>query len=896
MSLAAGTRLGPFEILSVIGAGGMGEVYKAKDTRLDRTVAIKILPSHLSQNAQLKQRFEREARAISSLSHSNICSLYDIGHQEGTDYIVMEYLEGDTLSRRIDKGALPPEQVLRYGVQIAEALDKAHRQGIVHRDLKPGNIILTKSGAKLLDFGLAKLSEWKPNEGADSKAQTNLGPLTEDGVILGTVQYMSPEQVEGKAADERTDIFALGEVLYEMTTGRRTFAADSKAGLMSAILTAQPAPVSSVQPLAPPALDHVIQKCLAKDPEERWQSAHDVASELRWISEQTSQSRMTAPAIAARKFHVSLSWILSGLFLLTTIALGFSFYRYYRMHTGAVSEPELLRLSFQLPENTTIGAPGSLAISPDGDKVAFAVTDKQGRTSLWLRSLDSTDAHELAGSDDAAYPFWSPDSRFVGFFAQGRMKKIDIAGGPAQTICDAPQGRGGAWNRDGKILFTPSVNAGIVLISASEGVPSTPVTTIDKAHQESSHRWPSFLPDGKHFLFTLRSGNAETRGVYLGSLDSKERKRILADSTKAIFAAPGYLFFVRETNLMSVAFNPTTLQMTGEPTVLAQDLDVDAPLSTASFSLSDSHKLIYMNSGSLENQMVWVDRTGKELERLERPGTYFMANLSPDQKTMSVGIPEATTGGYDVWSVELTRGTFSRLTSNPATDTGAIWSPDGTKLIFNSNRNGPFDLYEKPAIGAGDEKLIFHSENYKQANAWSSDGRFIIYEEILPKTNSDLWILPLSGDQKPFPYLATEFNEAHSQFSPDGKWVAYASDETGRPEVYVQSFPIVTGTKRQISTAGGDQPTWRRDQKELFYLASDGRLMSVPVTMTAGFEPGVPTPLFQTHFGYNPIASSERSQYTVTADGQRFLLENLAKLTSETPINVVLNWPALLKK
>lgn len=893
MPLSNGTRLGPYEIQASIGAGGMGEVYRAKDTRLDRTVAIKVLPSHLSEDQQLKQRFEREARAISSLSHQNICALYDIGQQNGLNYIVMEYLEGESLAHRLMRGPLASEQVLRYGIQIAEALDKAHRQSIVHRDLKPANIMITKSGAKLLDFGLAKYREQEESH-TESQLETREGALTEEGIVIGTVQYMAPEQVEGKKADERTDIFALGEILYEMTTGKKAFEGKSKASMMSAILTTQPAPISAIQPMTPPALEHVVQKCLQKDPEERWQNARDLASELRWISEQTSQSRVTSPGIARSKTRASIPWALSALLLLSTLAFGFLFYRYYSSF-HAQTAPELLRLSFQLPENTTIAAPGAMAISPDGKKVVFGVTDKQGKTSLYLRFLNSNVSHELSGTIDGSYPFWSPDSRYVGFFAQARMKKIDINGGPAQVICDAPQARGGSWNKDGKIIFTKDANSGLSLIGP-EGGTITPVTKIDSEHQESSHRWPNFLPDGRHFLFTIRSGNADARGVYAGSLDSKETKRLLADASRAQYVAPGYIFFVREGNLMAASFDAHNSKINGEPFVVAEDIDVEGPLSNSSFSVSEDQKLIYMNSGSLENQMTWIDRNGNPVSKLGPPGTYFMANLAPDQKNLVVAIPESSTGGYDVWSVELTRGTFSRLTSNPATDVGAVWSPDQTKVVFESNRSGPFDLYIKSAIGSGDEQILLQSEYYKETDDWSSDGKYIMYEEIRPKTNSDLWILPMSGDHKPVPYLQTEFNEAHAQFSPDGKWVAYASDETGRPEVYVQSFPIVSGTKRQISTSGGDQPTWRHDQKELFYLGADGRMMAVPVKMNGTFEPGEPIALFQTHFGYNPISGSERAQYTVTADGQKFLLENLAKLSSETPINVMLNWPAVLKK
>jgi Tol biopolymer transport system component len=646
--------------------------------------------------------------------------------------------------------------------------------------------------------------------------------------------------------------------------------------------------------MAPAALDHIVRKCLAKDPEERWQSAHDVASELKWISEQTSQSRTAPVAKEKRISRNAIAWLFSGFVSLIAIASIIAAYHYFRI-ANTIAGPEVTQLSFQIPEKTTLAAPGSLAISPDGRQVAFCVTSRDGLTTLWYRSLNSKEAHQLSGTSDASYPFWSPDSRYIGFFAQGKLKKIDVNGGPPQTICDASQGRGGSWNSQGKILFCPSLAAGLHLVASTEGATLSAVTIPDLKKQENSHRWPNFLPDGNHFLFTIRSAQAETRGVYIGSLSSKDIKRLLPDQGKAEYVSPGYIMLSREGNLLAVPFDSKSLQISGEPIGVAEGVDTDPGISTASFSVSSS-SIIYMNSGSLQSQLFWLDRSGKQLSVLGKPTTYFQPVLSPDGKKVSVGIPDTQTGGYDVWISDLARGTFSRLTTNPASDNAAIWSPDETKIFFTSNRIGVFDLYEKEIGGSGEDRLLLHTNNYKATLDCSPDGRYLLFQEINAQTNSDLWILPLFGDRKPFPYLRTEFNDAQAVFSPDGKWIAYASDDTGRPEIYVQSFPVTSGTKRQVSTSGGVEPLWRKDQKELYYLAVDTQLMAVPISMDSGFEPGTPTSLFETHFSYNSLSASERTQYAVSADGKQFLLNNLAKQSSETPVNLILNWTLLLKK
>jgi eukaryotic-like serine/threonine-protein kinase len=888
MAIAAGTRLGPYEILSPIGAGGMGEVYKAKDTRLDRIVAIKVLPSHLSENPQLKQRLEREARAISSLSHPHICALYDIGSQNGIEYLVMEYLEGETLARRLDKGAFPAEQVLRYGIQIAEALQKAHRQGITHRDLKPGNIIITKSGAKLLDFGLAKY-QVESEQSNSSKLETRDRRLTEEGTMLGTVQYMAPEQLEAKEADARTDIFALGEILYEMATGQFAFKGNSKAQLIASILSTEPRPVSAIQPLLPPALDHIVKKCLSKDPEDRWQNAQDVASELKWVSEQISQGQ-TSPALSPPAFKIRTASVITGILILTTVLFAAIAVYFYK----AAQEKPVLRV-LVLPEvNTTMSQAGSVAVSPNGKLVAFVALAEGGINSIYLRPFDALQARRITGTDDATFPFWSPDSKMIGFFAQGKLKRVDVLGGPVQNLCDATAGRGATWNNDGTILFSPSLGDGIYRVSASGGT-ATPITALNESLGESTHRWPYVLPDGDHFLFSVQSIKPETTGFYVESLISKKRKKILPDLTRAEYSADGYLVFVREKNLVAQKFDLKKLEVSGEAFPLAEDLYTEPGAGTASFSVSKNGILAYAaTSGYGSQQLVWMDRSGNSLGSLGESGILGDPWLSPDEKRLAIYMNRGSSRP-DIYIVDLTQNIFTRFTFDPSNDFNPTWSPDGSHVAFSSSRSGPYNIYSKEVGGSAEEKLLFASPDWKFVSDWTKDGRYIVFENDSAKTKADVFLLPMVGSRKPFPYLQTEFNEAHANVSPDGKWIAYGCDETGRSEIYVQSFPS-PGSKRQVSTSGGTQPRWSLDQKELFYLASDGMLMSVEVRVTPNFEAGVPRPLFNTHVPSIPLIGNDRNQYFVSTDGQRFLVNRIAADTLTTPITVIFNWSKLLTK
>ena len=886
MAIEAGKRFGPYEILSAIGAGGMGEVYRAKDTRLNRVVAIKVLPFHLSDLPQLKQRFDREAQAISSLSHPHICALYDVGEEDGVHYLVMEFLEGVTLARKLDKGALPSEQTLRYGIQIAEALDKAHRQGIVHRDLKPANVMITKSGARLLDFGLAKYYK-EAEPGVDSRLETaaDLKPLTEEGLVLGTVQYMAPEQVEGKEADPRTDIFALGVVLYEMATGKHAFHGKSKAGLMSAILTSEPPPISQVQSLAPTALDHVVRKCLAKDPDDRWQSAHDVAGELQWISEQASSSKITAPhtPISKRKL------LPIALGILTILFAGLASFFYF---TREPKKSELIRLSMMPEEKSRIS--GQIAISRDGKKIAFVAKRIGEEVALWVRDMDKLEAKQLPGTRDASLPFWSPDSRHLGFFASGKLKRIDIEEGPPQTLADAPSGRGGTWNHEGTILFSPNfTSTALYKISASGGKPEQ-VTELGTS--SASHVDPIFLPDGKHFLY--RGSIETTRGVLLGSLDSpRDAKMLLKDPGRAEYSS-GHILFVRERTLLAQPFDAKKLELSGEAKPIIDKIGFDG--SNFSFSSAPNETLIYTSVDSVSTQLVWMDREGKQLGALTpEPGSYLEPYFAPEEKKVVIG-RFYDSSRVNLWIVDPLRQSLNRFTVAPTNQYGPVWSPDGKTIVYSwagpDRGNLGFDLYEKPASGAGAEKVLVNSKQSEFTDDWSADGQHIMYEMDDPKTKYDLWYIPMMSDRKPRPYLATEFNEAHAKFSPDGKWVAYGSDEIGRTEIFVRPFPNASGGKWQVSTAGGDQPYWRADGKELYFLAPDGVLMAVAVSTGDHFEMGVPEKLFQTYTVPQPLIGSDRNQYAVSADGKRFLINSSPSQTLYSPIQLVFNWTKLLKK
>jgi len=880
----------------------MGEVYRAKDTRLDRVVAIKVLPSHLADNSASRQRFEREARAVSSLSHSNICTLYDVGRENGIDYLVMEYIEGESLADRLAKGPMPIDQVLRYAIQMADALDKAHRNGVVHRDLKPGNIMLTKSGAKLLDFGLAKLQD--NGRGGVFQELSNVPTepisLTGEGAIMGTFQYMAPEQLEGREADTRTDIFAFGAVVYEMATARKAFKGKSQASLIGAILRDEPPTISTSQSMTPPALDRVVKTCLAKDPDDRWQSARDLSQELRWIAEGGSQAGIAVGASTRANGRERIAWIVAAVLFVAAAALAIP-YAFRR----EPAEPRTISFIVTPPEKATFG--DSAIISPDGRLLAFTAKEADGKERIWIRPLDSLTQKALAGTENAQFPFWSPDSRFIGFFAENKLKTVDVAGARPQALCDVTGNpRGGAWNRDGTIIFTPDFITPLYKVSAAGGAPS-PVTELDSARKETSHRWPCFLSDGRHFLYYARTAAGESKAIFIGSLGSNERKLLFASDSRAVLASkdtstanaagPGYLLFVRNKALMAQPFDEDTLQLAGDAYPIAEDIQVDGeagPTGNAAFSVSFDGLLSYRADPGREVQFVWVDRASKQVTAVGVPSINYEPSLSPDGKRVAFGRTDSQQNSNDIWLLDLARGATTRFTFAPTDEVCPLWSPDGTRVVFSSNRSGRFDLYQKNSTGTGSEESLLQGGVEMYADDWSLDGRYLLYESNDPKTRFDLWVLPMVGDRKPFVFLQTGFNETHAQFSPDGRWVAYVSDETGRAEVYVQSF-AASGGKWQISTSGGDQPKWRRDGKELFYLAPDKQLMSVAIKPGTAFEADIPVPMFEVFVPSASLAGN-RNYYVVADGGQKFLVCSLVDKERVRPITVVSNWMAGLKK
>jgi serine/threonine protein kinase/Tol biopolymer transport system component len=882
MGLTSGTTLGPYEIQSALGAGGMGEVYKARDTRLDRTVAVKILPSHLSENPEARQRFDREARTISSLSHPNICTLYDIGHQDGTDYLVMEYLEGETLADRLCKGPLPIEQVLKYGIEICEGLEKAHKSGVIHRDLKPSNIMLTKAGAKLLDFGLAKpgLPASSPNSGLSQTLATPQHPLTTEGMVVGTFQYMSPEQVEGKEADARSDIFALGAVLYEMITGRRAFEGKTASSTIAAVLAAEPPPITTVQPLSPPALESTVKSCLAKDQEERLQTTHDVKLQLQWIRENTSSSRHSATVPAASKARHRLRWLAAVMFLLLAIGGGI----YWRL--GAQSSHTMY-----FDSHVTL-ATNDVALSADGHTLAMvAYWDQVSKYVLWTHTIGSRTATPVSGTEDAVHPFWSPDGRSIAFFAQGKLRKVDFAsGGSAQVLCDAPHGRGGAWNRDGIIIFAPDYFTGLYRVTSAGGTP-VQLTKPDADRLESSHRWPVFLPDGRHFLYLAGnfSGHVENNEIFVGSLDSNEKHPVISASSNVAYADPGYLVYMRDNALVAQKFDPHSYVLSGEARLVSDEVQYFPQTDLALFGVAGQGLLVVQTGkGADKNQLTWFDRSGKSLGAVGTPGGYANPRISPDGRRLAFEQTDKDGRHVDVWIEELASNATARLTFGPGLNEVPIWSPDGKKIAFGTQEKLNFNLFQKNSDGSGSQSMVADLGGQEQgAWDWSRDGKY-----ILGHKDNELWYVTLP-DHQVKPFLQPKCVVRNAQFSPDGKWVAYSSNETGNWEVDVSPFP--SGTSKWQVSRGGGEPRWRQDGKELFYVSAEGKMMRVPVKMETTFEAGQPVALFQTHMR-QPISAQDVFSYDVAADGQRFLVNTKVDTPNSAPLSIVLNWSAEMEK
>jgi Serine/threonine protein kinase len=910
MTILSGTKVGRFEIRSKIGEGGMGEVYRARDEKLNRDVAIKVLPVEFSQNGDRLRRFEQEAQAAGALNHPNILAVYDVGTHDNAAYVVSELLEGESLKDRLHHGAIAQRKAIDYAIQMSHGLTAAHEKGIVHRDLKPDNIFITRDHRiKILDFGIAKLIE--PVK--DAVGQTDIATRkvhTNPGTVVGTPGYMSPEQVRGRGVDHRSDIFSFGAVLYEMLSGQRAFHGESAVETLNAILKEEPVELTSTNRNITPSLERVVWHCLEKSPERRFQSATDIAFALESLSGSSGVSGETTTVISSplsgSRTKKQLPWLAAGVLLIALLAVLPFAIAYFR--SAPTSHPSAIRATIPAPENAHLLYFHQMAVSPDGQRLVFGAVGANGAFSLWLRPLGAASAQPLAGTEGANYPFWSPDSRFIGFFANGKLKKIDAAGGPAQTLCDAPDGRGGTWNRDGVIVFAPDLNSALYRVSATGGAPVA--LPLDKSRKENVHHFPYFLPDGQHFLYragkTISYARDEGNGIYVGSLDSSEYKLILPADTYAVYAS-GHLLFWRDGSLMAQPFDAKSLQLSGEAVPVAEQVQMNLPEVRASFSVSENGVLVFQSGLGIRvgtaSQLFWYDRDGKREAKSGEP--LFGANprLSPDGQRIVVMGYDFQAGSTDLWLYDAALSRKTRFTFDPAFDSYPVWSPDGSSIIFSSDRKTRlvYDIYQKDASGARNEELLLASDDSTPANSitrgnmrpssCSADGRFLVYTRLeVTNRKGDIWVLPLTGERKPFPLIPTpQFDEAHAQFSPDGRFLAYDSDESGSRQVYVTAFPG-PGGKQQVSTNGGEDPIWRRDGRELFFL-SEGKMMAAQVkTNGSGLDIGNAQLLFDAHSGFGGFA-----HYDVTPDGKRFIVATIGEGGS-APMNLVVNWTADLKK
>jgi len=873
----------------------MGEVYRAKDPKLGRDVAIKVLPEAFSADAERLRRFEQEAQAAGTLNHPNILSIYDVATHDGSLYVVSELLEGETLRERMNGAALPPRKAIDHALQIAHGLAAAHEKGIVHRDLKPENLFITKDGrVKILDFGLAKLIEPKNESAAQTDVPTRI-VHTNPGAVMGTAGYMSPEQVRGRSVDHRSDIFSFGTVLYEMLSGNRAFKGESAVEALNAILKEDPPDLSTTNSMIAPALERVVRHCMEKSPEERFQSARDLAFALEAVSgfssSQTFATDVVPPPSVRQKSRERLAWIIAGAMLLGLLAALPFAVSYFRR---APVEANVIRFPVSLPDNVKFVADvemHNLSISPDGQRLAF-VAESEGQKMLWVRSLNALAAQSLPGTEGAISPFWSPDSRYLAFFAEGKLKKIEAAGGSLQTVCNMPTEAEavGTWGHDGTILFTIGVvtgrisSQGIYRVSAGGGVPTLLIKTAEGAF----NYWVHFLPDGRHFLFFARNEKDEDSGIHVGSIDSAETKLLLQTRSRVEYTPPGYLLYVRDSTLLAQEFDADNLRLTGEPFPVIERLYFFDKTGWAEFSVSENGTLAHMNN-IWTTQLVWFDRGGREMERIGAPGEHYDLSLSPDGQKVVMATTDKQTGSGDLWIHDIARDTRTRFTVGSSDDGKAIWSPDGRRLAFFSCcESGKSTLRIKESSDTTSSGGSPFQSGFHGPTDWSSDGRFIIYRENQPTTQGDLWVLPLFGEQKAFPFLQTQFEENGARFSPDGRWIAFISNESGRDEIYVTRFDQ-PGEKWRVSTAGGISPRWRRDGKELFYIAADKKLMSVSVKSAATFEASAPTALFK-------IDTIIEGDYEAAGDGQRFLVNSIVAGAQSLPFTVVLNWTKDLKR
>jgi Tol biopolymer transport system component len=893
MPLGPGTHLGPYEIVSPIGAGGMGEVYKAKDTRLDRLVAIKVLPSHVSSDVALRERFEREARTVAALNHPHICTLHDVGHQDGTDFLVMEYLDGETLAQRLTKGALPLEQALTIAIQIADALDKAHRAGIIHRDLKPGNIMLAKSGAKLLDFGLAKVTPAPIAASGLSMGPTGASPVTMQGTILGTLQYMAPEQVEGREADVRSDIFAFGAIVYEMVTGKRAFEGKSAASVVAAILERQPPAMSSLQPLTPHSVDRIVATCLAKDPDDRWQTARDLLRELKWIAEAGTRTQDAAVPRSTPRGRVRFAAAMSFSIVVGAAVAGAAIWLATRP-----SPPRVTRLTIAPAGAASLAVTGydrDVAISPDGTRVVYVGGNG---SRLFVRALDQIEATPLEGLGVPHHPFFSPDGAWIGFFdGLSALKKVSVNGGPAVTICRiAAAPVGATWGADGTIIFALTAKPGLRRVSANGGEPEV-ITTPNVREGEAYDYWPEFLPDGRGVLFKveLRAGGPTGSGR-IGVLDLRTgtRKILVRDGFYGRYVSTGYLIYGVSGTLRAVPFDLNRLELAGTPIPLGEPVLMTPFGGVLDFDIAQNGTLVYTPAGTraAARTLVWVDRQGQE-EPIKAPvRAYTYPRLSPDGTRLALDVRDQDN---DIWIWDFARETLSRFTFDVAQDQYPVWTPDGRRLIFDSRRaGGTANLFWQAADGTGAAEQLAKSPIDQLPNTTSPDGTRVVFRADEPRTGLDLMLLTLNKERQIQPLVQTSFNELNAEISPDGRWLAYESNESGQYEIYVRPFPDAGGGRWQISNGGGTKPLWARKGQELFYVAPTGALMAVGIAPGATFSAGTPTKLFEGRYYVGDAANVGRT-YDVSPDGRRFLMMK-ADTTTPPQIIVVQHFDEELKR
>ncbi|MGO9126608.1 MAG: protein kinase domain-containing protein [Terriglobales bacterium] len=880
MALTPGTKLGPYEILSPLGAGGMGEVYRARDTRLDRDVAIKVLLTNLASDPSLRQRLEREAKAVSKLSHPHICTLHDIGQQDGIDFLVMELVEGESLEQRLVKGPLPADQTIRYAAQIADALAKAHKRGFTHRDLKPGNIMLTKSGAKLMDFGLAKQSGPAVLASAITEMTMDQAKLTSEGSIVGTFQYMAPEQLEGKEADARTDIFALGEVIYEMATGKSAFSGKSRASLIAAILTLEPPSIAELQPLAPASLERVVRKCLAKDPDDRWQSASDLASELNWMLTAGSQTAVAAPVIIRRNQRERAIWIGAAVVLALLAA-----YLGWQLALGG-SSASPVHLTVTLPPGKALlnTATQPLVISPDGSAVVYAAYGEDRKKQLYLRKLSSFESAPIAGTEGAHSPFFSPNGEWLAFVSEdNKLKKVLLRGGSTVVVADQAAFTG-AWADDDTIYFPRGFTSGIFAVPAGGGQPRQ-VTQPGSTPDDRAHVWPSALPGGNGLIFTVWTGRSfnEARIEAL-SFASGKRKVLIEGGTGARYLSSGYLAYARNGTLFMVGFDPKRLELKGTPAPALDGVMTGAANGDARFAVSNNGTLAFQPGTftSFQRNLVWMDRSGKATNIAGEVKPYAEPAASPDGKRIALILQGST---YDVWVYDLERGTLTKA-SFGGDDSLPHWSPDGKMLGYDSTKSGHLQVYVKHGIVQGEETMVTDGPELKALDDWTPDGREIIFSRQNKDTGWDLYAAAVEGDHKPRPLVVAPFNQGRARVSPDGKWLAYASDESGQGEVFVQAMSDPS-MRAQISSEGGTEPRWARSSNELFFRSKD-RLMSVKFAPGGGLNPSKPTLLFED--------KKEWSGYDIAADGRLVVAREADNNGTGTQINVVLHWFEELKR